>query len=213
MFSAPPSTQAVLAGLRARKPRQGEATSFFLHPEFDLPAVKVLPGEFFVDGSNTVLTTTLGSCIAVCLVDLRTGISGMNHFMLPTAEFAGASGRTGVYAMEQLLREMARRGTQPSCLQAKVFGGGQVVKGLDSPPVGEMNVAFVRAYLREKCIPLLAEDVLGPCPRKIALFTRSGRVLCKRLPASHGADCEVLENQYKASLPTTGWPQKTEVLS
>ena len=63
--------------------------------------------------------------------------------------------------------------------------------------VGERNVEFVTRFLAAERIPLIAKDVLDVFPRKVCLFPKSGRALCKRLPATHGALFEVEESRYR----------------
>ena len=96
---------------------EGFATSRFYDRIFDMPAAKVLPGEFFVHDEDLVITTTLGSCIAACLWDRNTRVGGMNHFMLP--EGSGDSGRYGSYAMELLINEMMKRGASRMTMEAR----------------------------------------------------------------------------------------------
>jgi chemotaxis protein CheD len=60
-------------------------------------------------------------------------------------------------------------------------------------------VAFVRAFLSQEGIPVVASDVLGVWPRKVCQFPRTGKVLCKRLPATHG-EFEQQEERYRAQL-------------
>ena len=50
----------------------------------DIYAAKILPGEFYVSMTGELITTVLGSCISACIRDKKTGVGGMNHFMLPT---------------------------------------------------------------------------------------------------------------------------------
>jgi len=194
-----PGAQA-LAALRKQPRRDHEASFFFHDPVFARPAVKVLPGEFFVHNEDVVVTTTLGSCVSACLHDRGAGVGGMNHFMLPDASDGGASGRFGAFAMELLINELIKNGARRHALEAKIFGGGQVMKGLAATSIGEKNVAFVKAFLAQERIPVLGSDVLDLHPRKICLFPRSGRVMCKRLPATHGAEFEQQEARYRARL-------------
>lgn len=60
--------------------------------------ITVIQGDFAIsDGPQVVLTTVLGSCIAVCLHDRNRRIGGMNHFLLAgggTARAACAMVRT-----------------------------------------------------------------------------------------------------------------------
>lgn len=198
-MTLPPVDRNALAVLRARPRREHEASFYFQDTGFDRAAVKVLPGEYFVYDHDVAINTTLGSCVAACLHDPTSGMGGMNHFMLPEGG-NDAGGRFGAYAMELLINEMLKRGARKDRLQAKIFGGGQVMKSLARTYIGEKNVAFVRGFLSQEGIPVLASDVLGTWPRKVCLFPRSGQVLCKRLPATHAADYVQQEERYRTEL-------------
>ena len=124
----------------------------------------------------------------------------MNHFMLPEGDGLDASGRYGAYAMELLINELLKKGARRERLQAKVFGGAQVMHNFTSMNVRERNTDFVTQYLQMARIPIIARDVLDICPRKIVLFPHSGKVMCKRLPATHGAEFEQQEARYRAQL-------------
>ena len=94
---------------------------------------------------------TLGSCIAACLWDRERRIGGMNHFMLP--EGSGDSGRYGSYAMELLINELMKRGASRLTMEAKIFGGGAVISGMNSINVGERNTQFVIEYRQHRAHP------------------------------------------------------------
>ena len=51
--------------------------------EFQVPAVKILPGQYHAARGQGAITTVLGSCVSTCLWDPVERIGGMNHFMLP----------------------------------------------------------------------------------------------------------------------------------
>ena len=156
--------------------------SFSYHErQFDLPAIKLLPGEFYVTGEAMALTTVLGSCVSACIRDRELGIGGMNHFMLPDSESGGNSARYGSYAMEILINELLKLGASRRMLEAKVFGGGAVLKSLSESSVGARNVSFVLDYLKAERIPILAQDLGDICPRKIGYLPQSGRAMVRRL--------------------------------
>jgi len=183
--AAPPnkraSTESQLDALRARPLTPGQASSFFFDAHFQHNAVKVLPGEYFVTDDDLLLITVLGSCIAACLWDSRAGVGGMNHFMLPEGDSSDTSGRYGSYAMELLINDMMKRGARREFIQAKIFGGAQVIHGFTNLNVGERNTRFVRDYLRTERIPLVSEDVLDIYPRKVVFFGGTGKAMVKRL--------------------------------
>ena len=162
---------------QARKP--GEASFFFYDAHFKNEAVKVLPGEYYCDSEDLLVMTTLGSCIAACLWDRQARVGGMNHFMLP--EGAGDSGRYGSFAMELLINEMMKRGASRMTMEAKVFGGGAVISGMNSINVGERNTKFVMDFLATERIPVVSKDVMDIYPRKVCFLPASGKAMVKRL--------------------------------
>lgn len=198
-----------LTRLKSRPSRAGEASFCFWDAHFQNAAMKVLPGEFFVHDEDILIMTTLGSCIAACLWDRERRIGGMNHFLLPDAG-GGAdngrdSGRYGAFAMDQLIGEMVKRGATRSTLEAKVFGGGAVISGMNSINIGERNTAFVLDYLRTERITVVSKDVLDIHPRKVCFLPASGKAMVKRLAS---ANTEALAAQERAAAarvsPSTG---------
>jgi chemotaxis protein CheD len=173
--------------------------------ELRAQAVKILPGEFLATSRDIVMMTLLGSCVAACLHDPESGIGGMNHFMLPegSAGPVSAPARYGVYAMEVLLNALLKHGAKRSRLQAKVFGGGHVLKAFTSNNVGDQNVRFVRDYLSREGIPVVAEDLLGSQPRKVGFYPKSGRALVKRLPKVQDGEISQMESIYRERLRET----------
>jgi chemotaxis protein CheD len=168
--------------LKAQPRKPGEASFFFFDAHFKNDAVKVLPGEYYVDTEDMLVMTTLGSCIAACLWDRSAKVGGMNHFMLP--EGSGDSGRYGSYAMELLINEMMKRGATRQSMEAKVFGGGAVISGMNSINVGERNTNFVIDYLKTERIPIVSKDVMDVYPRKVCFLPASGKAMVKRLQPS-----------------------------
>ncbi|MDE2275221.1 MAG: chemoreceptor glutamine deamidase CheD [Burkholderiales bacterium] len=200
----PPATAPIsrLAQLRARARKPGEASFFFYDAHFRNDAVKILPGEFFVHDENILLLTTLGSCIAACLWDRERRVGGMNHFLLPDAgdgtDSGRDTGRYGSFAMDLLIGEMVKRGATRATMEAKVFGGGAVIRGMSSINVGQQNTEFVLDYLRTERIPVVSKDVLDTCPRKVCFLPASGKAMVKRL-ATTNTDALVAQERAAAA--------------
>lgn len=193
------SASSRLERLKAAARKPGEASFFFWDSHFRNDACKVLPGEFFVHDEDILITTTLGSCIAACLWDREKRVGGMNHFLLPDRGGNGdVSGRYGSYAMELLIGEMVKRGATRSTMEAKVFGGGAVLGGMNSINVGERNTAFVMDYLRTERITVVSKDVMDIYPRKVCFLPASGKALVKRL-ASANADALAAQERAAAA--------------
>ncbi len=137
----------------------------------------VILGTYRVSNDpNETITTVLGSCVAVCLFDASQGLGGMNHFLLPE----GRSGDLeevifGLQAMELLINDMLKQGAQKYNMQAKLFGGAQMI-GAKSD-IGERNVAFAREFLRDENFPVVGESVGGTMGRKIRFEPVTGRAM------------------------------------
>jgi len=187
-----------LRWLRERRPREFEARTFYHDASFGVDAVKILPGEYYVhDADDLLLMTVLGSCVAACLVDRTAGVGGMNHFMLPDG---GSAGRYGAYAMELLINELMKRGAKRERIEAKVFGGGQVMRNFSTMNVGEQNVRFVDQFLASERITVVSRDVMDVYPRKVCLFPHSARALVKKLASTQVEVIASEETVYRGKL-------------
>jgi chemotaxis protein CheD len=179
------------------------ATNVYYDRTFDCDAAKILPGEYYYTKSDMLIVTVLGSCVSACIRDRVTGLGGMNHFMLPDGGDTGpvsASMRYGTYAMEVLINDLLKAGARRESLEAKVFGGGAVLRGFTAMNVGERNAAFVTSFLKTERIPLLAEDLNDIYPRKVYFFPRTGKVLVKKLMQTHNDTLARRELDYASRL-------------
>ncbi|SIQ90840.1 chemoreceptor glutamine deamidase CheD [Pseudacidovorax sp. RU35E] len=186
------------------------AGSGTLHYEtvFGRRGVRVLPGEFHATAEDIVLVTVLGSCVAACIRDAERGVGGMNHFMLPDAGPAtgsadSAPARYGTYAMEVLINQLVKLGARRHRLEAKVFGGANVIPGMNQVNIGHRNARFVLDFLATERIVVRAQDLADTCPRKVAYFPRTGEARVKRLNDALPANVASHEKFYQASLART----------
>jgi chemotaxis protein CheD len=180
------------------------ALNLYYDRTFERDAVKILPGEYFITQKDMVIVTVLGSCVAACIRDHATGLGGMNHFMLPHGGDAGApasaSMRYGAYAMEVLINKLIKAGARRENLEAKVFGGGNVLSGITALNVGARNAHFVREYLQAEKIRILAEDLNNVYPRKVYFFPHSGKVLIRKLSRMNNDTLASREREYASRL-------------
>ncbi|MEY3263202.1 MAG: hypothetical protein RL717_679 [Pseudomonadota bacterium] len=180
------------------------AGHLYFERQFNCMAAKVLPGEYYWTAKEMVIVTVLGSCVSACIRDRHSGVGGMNHFMLPSGGESdnplSVSMRYGTHAMEILINELLKAGAARQNLEAKVFGGGNVLAGLQALNVGERNALFVQEYLQAEKIRVVAEDLNDIYPRKLAYFPRTGRALVKKLASSTTHDLAVREQRYVKSL-------------
>jgi chemotaxis protein CheD len=184
------------------------ATNVYYDRTFDRDAAKILPGEYYFTGKDMLIVTVLGSCVAACIRDRISGVGGMNHFMLPDSggdadSPVSASMRYGTYAMEVLINDLLKAGAKRENLEAKVFGGGNVLRGFIAINVGERNAQFVRDYLRAENIRVVAEDLNDIYPRKVYFFPRTGKVLVKKLKQLNNNTLVNREQDYAHRLQTS----------
>lgn len=137
--------------------------------------VHVVQGEYkVVTEPNVVLSTILGSCVAMCLRDPLSGIGGMNHFLLPGDEdTASDSVKYGVNAMDLLINGLLQRGALRQRMEAKLFGGAAVVHNLGE--IGAKNAAFALKFLHLEGITCVSQSLGGDRARRVRYWPATGR--------------------------------------
>lgn len=137
-------------------------------------------GEFYIGINPTEVCTILGSCVSVCLFDRMKNIGGMNHYLIPLWKGNGIqSPKYGNIAIHRLVEGMLKCGCRLENLEAKIFGGGNVIYSVsnDSIMVGKKNILVAIEVLEEYRIPVTAQDVGGVHGRHIVLQSETGKVL------------------------------------
>jgi chemotaxis protein CheD len=170
--------------------------------------VKIFPGQYYVSQTDEILVTTLGSCISACIRDSRTGIGGMNHFMLPwkSQDREGESlnspwntaARYGNLAMELLINAIIKTGGNRQNLEVKLFGGAKILASMRD--IGSLNVDFIKNYVQMEGLNVLAEDLGGSRPRKILYYPATGRVRMKQIAALANAAIARSERHYRSDI-------------
>jgi len=181
------------------------APNIYYDRNFEKEAAKILPGEYYATTRDMIIVTVLGSCVSVCLRDRTNGIGGMNHFMLPHSDNnpespLSTSARYGTYAMEMLINHLQKLGAKRNNFEAKVFGGGNVLRGFTVTNVGVQNAEFALNFLETEKIKLIAKDLLDIYPRKVYFFPQNGRVLIKKLRNVHNNTIIEREKEYESRL-------------
>lgn len=184
------------------------STTLYFDRTFDCDAAKISPGEYYYTDKEMVIVTVLGSCVSACIRDNKSGIGGMNHFMLPDGGAdkdspISESMRYGSYAMEVLINQLIRNGARRENLEAKIFGGGNVLKSFTTTNVGERNAAFVKRFLKDEAIRVTGEDLLDIYPRKVYYFPKTGKVLVKKLKELNNFTLVKREEAYASKLKTS----------
>lgn len=158
----------------------------------DTRRIIIEPGEYYVSREPEVISTLLGSCVSACLFDPVNRVFGMNHFLLAYRNSGLAQpvihseeGRYGVYAMELLINDMMKQGASRTKLQAKCFGGGNVLRLQedkdDRQSVGDVNVEFIKEFLATERIPIVAACMGGKHGRNVHFVGTDYSVFIKKI--------------------------------
>jgi len=137
--------------------------------------------EIFVGAKPTEITTVLGSCVAVCLYDKVEQVGGMNHYLVPLWNDNGLqSPKYGNISIPKLIENMLNIGCEKYNLEAKIFGGGNVINvSQEDMMIGRKNILIAKEILREYSIKITAQDVGGNRGRKILMRSDTGKIFLK----------------------------------
>ena len=169
--------------------------------------VTILPGEFYASHSEITICTLLGSCVSACLYDPANRVIGMNHFLLSNRRYAKEmptclteAGRYGIHAMELLITDMLKLGAKRANLKAKAFGGGAIFLTPDRQDnfycVGDVNIRFIREFLKNENIQLVSEDLGGNSARVVHFLFDDYSVHVKKIQSSSASNLVQSEHQY-----------------
>ena len=151
-----------------------------------LRTVYLYPGQIFTATQPLLVSTILGSCIAVCLWDASTSIAGLNHYLLPTDPVRLKDLRYGNVAIERLISEMVSAGAATARMVAKVVGGASIMGIMGSSAstrlsIGDQNAAVARQVLQKHGIAISAEQTGGQRGRKLLFHTGTGCAFSKEI--------------------------------
>ncbi len=141
------------------------------------------PGEVAVASEPALISTVLGSCVAVTMFSPLLRIGAICHAMLPDCGERFDDLRYVAPAVYFIYRKLKERGA--ASLVVKLFGGAQVldVGGYDAcrQTVGEQNVERTEQVLASLGLLISAQDTGGLRGRKLYFCTRDGTVYVHRV--------------------------------
>jgi chemotaxis protein CheD len=151
-------------------------------------ALFLKPGEMVVSAEPLVVTTLLGSCVAVTMFSHRLRLGAICHALLPSCrrEQSCSQQESGKYvecAIAHMMAQLSHRGVLNSEIEAKLFGGSDMFETIDGSrlSVGRQNLEKALSVLEQASVKVLTQDLGGPRGRKIIFHTSTGEVFLKRL--------------------------------
>ncbi len=138
--------------------------------EIQLCEYLLKPGYIFLSRDPVIISSVLGSCVAVSLWDGRAQYGGMAHYLFPEADDGGAAtAKYGNVAVAHLAGMFFREGAARKDLRAQLFGGASISR--EGLAVAEANIAVARKILKRLRIKIVSEDVGGDLGRKLIYNT------------------------------------------
>jgi chemotaxis protein CheD len=147
--------------------------------------VRVGISDFAVTTRDADLVTSgLGSCIAIAVFDPHDVVAGLAHALLPTPQTASTgttspASKFANTAVAALLDEMYAAGASPDDTRAKLAGGSRMFEFSASEGVGRRNVEAARAALADRGVPVVATDVGGDYGRSVRLRGSDGEFVVR----------------------------------
>jgi len=148
------------------------------------------PGEVLVTRTPALVSTLLGSCVAVTMFSASRGFGAICHAMLP----ANSGRENDLRYVDTALRYLYAKAIEHAAgndLVVKLFGGGQLLDvgemASGRQTVGDQNVVQAEAVLASLGLALSSRDTGGLRGRKLFFCTRSGDVYLRLIRAGKHA--------------------------
>jgi chemotaxis protein CheD len=146
--------------------------------------VYLKPGEVIVSRHPILVSTILGSCIAVTMFSPRKKIGAICHAMFPSNPTGDGNVQYADSAIHYVFGKMMEY-TGKSDLIVKLFGGARVLVGgeysEDCKAIGEQNISQAQNTLAELGLAIATSDTGGLRGRKLLFSIKTGDVYLRRL--------------------------------
>ena len=127
----------------------------------------LLPGYIFFNAEPSLLSTVLGSNVAVSLWDQKKKQGGMANFLYPSAKSSqSATSQYGNVAVLHLINMLLEEGTKQKDIKAQIFGGS-TRESQECKQVAKGNILVAKKVLMKFRIEVISEDVGGQMGRKV----------------------------------------------
>lgn len=152
------------------------------------------PGEVLISRAPLLVTTVLGSCVAVTLFSPRLMAGAICHAMLP--QYPGQADDL-IYvdtAVRYIHGKMLKYGAVDDMV-VKLFGGAQVLDAANYSAtrmtIGEQNVKQAEAVLAALGLTVSKADTGGVRGRKLFFSMKTGDVYLRRM----GVRCDLIDRE------------------
>lgn len=145
--------------------------------------VRVGVADWRVATNDSILVTSgLGSCVAVAVYDPEAGVGGLLHAMLPEAPDPLDSPAKYVDSgLDEMLGEMVQQGADADNLAAKLAGGSSMLDISVGEAIGQRNVDAAHHALEAADVQLVAAETGGNNGRSVSFRPTNGEVTINRV--------------------------------
>lgn len=157
--------------------------------------IYLMPGEVVVANQPILVSTVLGSCIALTLYSPSRRIGAICHAMLPDRSGRHHDLRYVDTAIHYIYRKALDFGAEND-IEIKLFGGSQILPVSRQQPgnltIGRKNVSRAQDILNQLGLTVNKTDVGGPRGRKLFFSLLTGDVYVSLLGNEHRAFEELM---------------------
>ena len=162
-------------------------------PNIDYERVYLKPAELCICRVPTLVTTILGSCVAVTMRHPKLGVAAICHALQATCprlttECPQHCEKKYQYVscvIPEMVSLLEAAGANREMLEVKLFGGAAVLRTSADQPIGQaigrLNIEAARSILARYEFDLKVHQVGGTQGRKIIFNTHTGEVMMKRI--------------------------------
>ena len=137
------------------------------------------PGDFYFGSAPMLISTLLGSCVAVTVWHPKLLVGGMCHILLPEMTGKERSMKYGSCAIGEFAKEIIKIGTLPKEYEIHVFGGADMFPDMEKTSnlkIGEKNLRKINQLLDVYGFTIKDLDTGGTMSRKVTLNLGCGTV-------------------------------------
>lgn len=137
------------------------------------------------NADETLITYSLGSCIAVLVYDPMVRVAGMIHVMLPDSNIEKMAKNSIAFnpykymdtGLPLLIKKCLAMGAKKTTMSISVFGGAQVFDREDYFNIGKRNYVALRKILWQEGLLIRNEHVGGRVHRTVRIDVADGGIL------------------------------------
>lgn len=152
--------------------------------QFDQDPIEVAAGlAVWTDDHGKMLTTQVGSGIALTIFDQRLRFGVLAHVLLPEqiaetfpniSRFDEVLRKKALSPIDSAIAEMKRHGAGKGRIRIRMFGGAHFTD--DPYDTGTKTYVFVKSYLLEKGLSIMSEDIGGNNIVRVHFLPETGAV-------------------------------------